>query len=116
VFKKTDIKKREKEVQRISQKLNNQNMRSLSITSGNKRVEYFPAENIIIKGSRSIMNPLHIVDEDTKIFSDDENPKEKKISNKIINYILGKGKLTGEKLKVKRSKIKHNNTRRFKKE
>jgi hypothetical protein len=33
-------KKKEKEVQRLSQKLNNQNIRSLAVTSGNKRIEY----------------------------------------------------------------------------
>jgi hypothetical protein len=37
-------RRREKEVQRLSQKLNNQNLRSLSVTSGNKRIEYFPEE------------------------------------------------------------------------
>jgi hypothetical protein len=53
-------------------------MRSLAITSGTKRVEYFLDENIIIKGSGSATDPLDIVDEDTEIYSDDENPKEKK--------------------------------------
>jgi hypothetical protein len=47
------------------------------------------------------------MEDDTDLYSDDENPKEKKIANKIIDYTLGKRKLTGEKSKVKRSKIKH---------
>jgi hypothetical protein len=46
------------EIQRLSQKLNNQNLRSLSVTSGNKRIEYFPEENIIIKGSESATDPV----------------------------------------------------------
>jgi hypothetical protein len=82
-------------------------MRSLAITSGTKKVEYFPEENIIIKGSGSAMDPLDMTGDDTDIYSDDENPKEKKIANKIIDYSLGKRKLIGDKLKVKRSKIKH---------
>jgi hypothetical protein len=41
------------------------------------------------------------------IYSDDENPKVKKVANKIIDYTLGNKKLTGEKLKVRKSKIKH---------
>jgi hypothetical protein len=32
---------------------------------------------------------------------DEENPREKKIANKIIDFSLGKRKLLGEKLKVK---------------
>jgi hypothetical protein len=61
----------------------------------------------IIKGSGSATDPLDIANEDTEIYSDDENPKGKKIANKIIDYTLGKRKLIGEKLKVKRSRIKH---------
>jgi hypothetical protein len=33
--------------------------------------------------------------------------KRKKIANKILDYELGKKKVTGEKLKIKRSRIKH---------
>jgi hypothetical protein len=36
-----------------------------------------------------------------------ENPKEKKIANKTVDYALRKRKLTNEKLKVKQSRIKH---------
>jgi hypothetical protein len=32
---------------------------------------------------------LDITEDDIDIYSDDENPKEKKIVNKIIDYILG---------------------------
>jgi lipid A disaccharide synthetase len=78
-------KKREKEVQRLSQKLSNQNMRSLSVTSGNKRVEYFPDENIIIRGSGSTTDPLDIAEDNTENYSDEENPKEKKIVNNILD-------------------------------
>jgi sialic acid synthase SpsE len=44
-------KRREKEVLKLSKKLKDQDMRSLTVTSNNKRIEYFPEENIIIKGS-----------------------------------------------------------------
>jgi hypothetical protein len=93
-------KRREKEVLKLSKKLKNQDMRSLTIISGTKRVEYFPDENIVIKGSESATDPLDMIEDD----SDDENPKEKKIANKIIDYSLGKRKLIGEKLKTKRLK------------
>jgi hypothetical protein len=83
-------------------------MRSLAITSSTKRVEYFLDENIIIKRSGSMMDFLDITENDTDIYSDDENPKEKKIPNKIIDYSLEKRKLIGGKLKVKKSEIKHN--------
>jgi hypothetical protein len=43
-------KRREKEVLKLSRKLKDQDMRSLAITSSNKRIEYFPKENIIRKG------------------------------------------------------------------
>jgi hypothetical protein len=87
--------------------IRDENMRSLILTSSNKRVEYFLEENNIIKGSGSTMDPLDMTQDDTDIYSDEENPKENKIANKIIDYSLGKRKLLGEKLKVKRSKIKH---------
>jgi hypothetical protein len=51
--------KREKKVKKLSEKLNNQSTRSIEVSTNNKRVEYFP-------------------------HSDDENPKEKKVANKII--------------------------------
>jgi hypothetical protein len=56
-----------------------------------------------------LKNPdrLDIAEDDTDIYSDDENPKEKKTANKIVDYTLGKKKLMGEKLKVKRSRIKY---------
>jgi hypothetical protein len=44
-------------MQRLSQKLNNQNLKSLSITSGNKKIKYFLEENIIVKGSGLATDP-----------------------------------------------------------
>jgi hypothetical protein len=61
---------------------------------------------LIVKGSGSEKDPLDIAD-DTDIYSDDENPKVKKIANKIVDYTLENKKLSKEKLKVRRSKIKH---------
>jgi hypothetical protein len=52
--------------------------------------------NLIIPINKPNINL--IAEDDT----DDENPKEKKITNKIIDYTLGKKKLTGEKLKIKK--------------
>jgi hypothetical protein len=87
--------------------LNDQDSRSIEVSTNNKRIEYFPMENMIIKGSGSVTDLLDIAKEDTDIYSDNKNPKVKKVANKIIDYTLGNKKLTGEKLKVKRSKIKH---------
>jgi hypothetical protein len=36
------------------------------------------------------MDPLDIVEDDIDLYSDDENPKDKKITNKIIDYTLRK--------------------------
>jgi hypothetical protein len=101
-------KRREKEVLKLSKKLKDQDMRSLAITSGTKRVEYFPDGNIY-KRIRIGHGPFRYDrrEDDTDLYSDDKNPKEKKIANKIIDYSLGKRKLIGGKLKVKRSKIKY---------
>jgi hypothetical protein len=77
--------------------LNNQDSRSIEISTNDKRIEYFPIKNMIIKGSGSA----------TDIYSDVENPKVKKVANKIIDYTLKNKKLKGEKLKVRRPKIKH---------
>jgi hypothetical protein len=77
VYKKGDIKREEKKKFRDYLKKNNQNIRSLTVTLGIKRVEYFPEENIVIKGFGSATNPLDIADENTEIYSDDENRKGK---------------------------------------
>jgi hypothetical protein len=99
--------RRDKEVRKISKKLKDQNVRSIAVSSNNKRVEYFPDENIIIKGSGSASDPVDITEDDTDIYSDEENPREKKIANKVVDYSLGKKKLIGDKLRMKRSKIKY---------
>jgi hypothetical protein len=41
------------------------------------------------------------------IYSDDKNPKAKKVANKIINFTLNNKKSSKKKLKIKKSKIKH---------
>jgi hypothetical protein len=48
-----------------------------------------------------------MTEDDIVCYSDDEISKEKKIVNKISDYSLRKRKLMGERLKVKKSKIKH---------
>jgi hypothetical protein len=50
---------------------------------------------------------LDIEDDDTDIYSDDEKSKIKKIANKIVDYTLDNKKPTKERLKVRRSKIRH---------
>jgi hypothetical protein len=47
------------------------------------------------------------VDDDTAIYSDDDTPKAKKIANTMVNYALNKKKPKKEKLKVRKSKLKH---------
>jgi hypothetical protein len=99
-------KRRDKEVIKLSRKLKDQDMRSLTVNSSNKRVEYFPEENIIIKGSGSAMDPLDMTEDDTDIYSDEENPKEKKILNKIMDYSLRKRKIIEKKIKGEKIKNK----------
>jgi hypothetical protein len=50
---------------------------------------------------------LDIADEDTDIYSDEENPKAKKIANKMVDYTLDKDKSNKKKLKVRKSTQKH---------
>jgi hypothetical protein len=59
-------------------------------------------ENMIKKHEGWVTDPLDIAEDDTDIYSDDENPKVKKLAYKIIDYALGNKKLTREKLKVRR--------------
>jgi hypothetical protein len=70
-----------KEVKRLSIQLNNPNSRSIEVSSNDKKIEYFSEENLIIKGSGSIEDPFDIAEDDTDIYSDDDNPKSKKIAN-----------------------------------
>jgi hypothetical protein len=99
-------KRRHQKKKKISKKLKDQNMRSLIITSNNKRIEYFPEENIIIKGSGSATDPLDITKDNTVYYSDDEISNEKKKTNNIINYSLGKKKLIKKKIKGEKIKDK----------
>jgi hypothetical protein len=68
----------DKEVKRLSTQLNNPTPRSIEVSNNDKRIEYFPNEDLLIKGSGSVEDPLDIADEDTDIYSDEENPKAKK--------------------------------------
>jgi hypothetical protein len=49
----TQKKEREKEVKKLSKKLNNQNFRNIEVFINDKRIEYFPDEKLIIKRGRS---------------------------------------------------------------
>jgi hypothetical protein len=42
---------RDKEVKRLSKKLNNPNSSSIEVSTSDKRIEYFPDEKLIVKGS-----------------------------------------------------------------
>jgi hypothetical protein len=55
--------KRGKEVKKLSEKLNYQIFRSMEVSTGNKRIEYLPEENIIIKKSGSVADPLDIAED-----------------------------------------------------
>jgi hypothetical protein len=72
-----------------------------------KELNIFPDEKLIVKGSGSMEDPLDMADDDTDIYSDDKNPRVKKIVNKIVDYTLDKKKPSKEKLKVRRSKIRY---------
>lgn len=48
-----------------------------------------------------------MTDDGIDFYLDEDNSKEKKIANEIIDYGLNKKKLMNEKLKVKKLKIKH---------
>jgi hypothetical protein len=101
---------RDKEVKRLSIQLNNPNSRSIKVSTNDKRIEYFPEEKLIVKRSGSMEDPFDIADDDTNIYSDDKNPKVKKIANKIMDYTLDKKKPIKKKLKDRKSHIKHKNT------
>jgi hypothetical protein len=52
-------------------------------------------------------DPFDVVEDDTDIHSDEENTKAKKIVNKMIDYTLNKEKSKKEKLKLRKSKLRH---------
>jgi hypothetical protein len=97
---------RDKEVKRLSMQLNNPSSRSIEVSSSNKRIKYFPVEDLIIKGPGSIQNPFNIAEDDTDIYSDEENTKAKKIANKMVDYTLEGKKHNKEKLKVRKSRLR----------
>jgi hypothetical protein len=98
---------RDNEVKRLSVQLNNLSFRSIEVSTNDKRIEYFPEEDLIVKGSGSIEDPFDVADDDTDIYSDDENPKIKKIANKMVDHTLDKKKPGKEKLKVRKLHIRH---------
>jgi hypothetical protein len=49
VQKKKHEEKREKEVKKLSEKFDNQNSRSIEVSTNNKRIDNFPVENMIKK-------------------------------------------------------------------
>jgi hypothetical protein len=99
IRKSTQEIERDIKVKRLSIQLNNPNSRSIEISTNDKRIEYFPEEDLIIKGSKSIEDPFDVADDDTDIYSDEENPKAKKIANKMIDYTLDKKNLKKRNLK-----------------
>jgi hypothetical protein len=54
----TQEKKREKKIKKLSKKSNNQNFRNIQVSISNKRIKYFLDEELIIKGSGSVEDPL----------------------------------------------------------
>jgi hypothetical protein len=94
-------------VNRVSRQLNGPSPRSIEVSSNNKRIEYFPEQDLIVKGSGSIEDPVDLVEEDTDVYSDKDNPKAEKIANKMVDYTLNKEKPNKKKLKVRKSTRKH---------
>jgi hypothetical protein len=107
IRKSTQEIERGNEIKRLSIQLNNPSAKNIEVSTNDKKIEYFPKKNLIIKKSRSIKDPFDVADDDLDIYSDDENPKAKKIANKMVDYTLDKKKSTKEKLKVKKSHIRH---------
>jgi hypothetical protein len=91
----------------LSIQLNNPSPRSIEVSSIDKRIEYFPEEDLIIKGSGSVEDPFDIADEDTNLYSDEENTKAKKIAGKMVDCTLKKEKSKKEKLKMRKSRLRH---------
>jgi hypothetical protein len=42
----------------VKHKVKSEEVRSISMSSGDKKIEYFPNEEILIKGSGSLSDPL----------------------------------------------------------
>jgi hypothetical protein len=97
----------DREVDRLSRQLNNPYPRSIEVSTSDKRIEYFPEQDLIVKGSGSIEDLVDLAEEDTDIYSDEENTKAKKIANKMISFTFNKKKPKRKKLKIKRSTLKH---------
>jgi hypothetical protein len=106
IRKSTQEIERDKEVKKLSIQLNNPNSRSIEVSINDKKIEYFPEEDLIIKGSRSMEDPFDVADDDTNIYSDSENPKAKKIANKMVDYTLNKKNSNKGKFKVRKSIIR----------
>jgi hypothetical protein len=83
--------------------LTNPSPKSIEISSSNKRIEFFPEEDLIVKGSGSVEDPFHVAEDDTDIYSDKENTKAKKIANKMRDYTLEGKNHKKEKLKVRKT-------------
>jgi hypothetical protein len=99
----TQDTEKDREVNRLSIQLNNPTPRSIEVSNNDKRILYFPTEDILIKGSGSVEDPFDIADDNTDIYSDEENPKAKKIANKMVDYTLDKDKSNKKKLKIRKS-------------
>jgi hypothetical protein len=54
IRKSTQEIERDKEVDRLSRQLNNPSPRSIEVSTNNKRIKYFPEEDLILKGSGSV--------------------------------------------------------------
>jgi hypothetical protein len=97
IRKSTQDIERDREINRLSIQLNNPSPRSIEVFTNDKRIEYFPEEDLMIKGSGSVEDPFDIADDDTNLYSNEENTKAKKIV----------GKIKKEKLKVRKSTLRH---------
>jgi hypothetical protein len=58
--------RRNKEIRRISGKLDNHRVRKLICSTGSKQAQYFPKKHLIIKKHGSAGDPIDLEKEDTK--------------------------------------------------
>jgi hypothetical protein len=83
--------------------MNNPYPKNIEISTNEKKLKYFPEQDLIIKGSGSVEDPVDLAEEDTDIYSDEENPKAKKIANKMVSFTFNTEKPKKTKLKIRRS-------------
>jgi hypothetical protein len=52
--------RRNKDIRRVSGKLDDHRIKKLTCSTGNKQVQYFPGEDLIVKGNGLVEDPINI--------------------------------------------------------